>query len=161
METLAQLQFVALINDHRSLIYTIVNQYCKDANYRDDLYQDILTRAWKAYQTFRWECTFKTWICNIARYTAIDRLRRLKNNVISVANNNIFYSIIDEPYLEKSLPAIDSLSPTEQRTLNLALDGLSYTMISDILNEPENRIRVRMHRIKARLSKHIKQYYEY
>lgn len=156
MQSEQQIQFVALIREHRSLIYIIVNQYCKDVNYRDDLYQDILTRAWKGFQSFRWECSFKTWICKIARYTAIDRLRRIKDNMVSVAQNNIFYGIIDEPYEEKELPVINTLSVIEKRTLEMVLNGLSYADISHKTGEPINRITVRMHRIKQRLSKKIK-----
>jgi RNA polymerase sigma factor (sigma-70 family) len=156
MQSPEQLQFVSLVESHRSLIYTIVNRYCQDVNYRDDLYQDILTRAWKSYHAFRGDCPFKYWICRIATCTAIDRLRRLKENVISVANDNIFYSIVDEPYTEMQLPLINHLSPTDQRTFNFILEGLSYSEISIITNEPENRIRVRMHRIKKQLSKSIK-----
>jgi RNA polymerase sigma-70 factor (ECF subfamily) len=147
---------VSLVESHRSLIYTVVNKHCQDISYRDDLYQDILTRAWKSYAAFRGDCPFKYWICKIATCTAIDRLRRLKGDVISVANDNVFYSIVDEPYTEIPIPSIHHLSPIEQRTLTLILEGLSYSEIGNIINEPENRIRVRMHRIRKQLSKTIK-----
>lgn len=156
MQSPQQLQFVSLVESHRSLIYTVVNKHCQDISYRDDLYQDILTRAWKSYAAFRGDCPFKYWICKIATCTAIDRLRRLKGDVISVANDNVFYSIVDEPYTEIPIPSIHHLSPIEQRTLTLILEGLSYSEIGNIINEPENRIRVRMHRIRKQLSKTIK-----
>jgi len=155
MQSPKQLQFVSLVESHRSLIYVIVNKYCLDVSYRDDLYQDILARAWKSYPSFREDCSFKYWIGKIARNTAIDRLRKLKGDIIHIANDNIFYSIIDEPYTETPLPPIHH-PPIEQKTFNLVLEGLSYSEISNVINEPENRIRVRMHRIKKQLSKTIK-----
>jgi RNA polymerase sigma factor (sigma-70 family) len=149
--------FVTQIENNRRIIYHIIYKYCSDESYADDLFQDILCRAWPSYPSFRGESSFKQWIARIARNTAIDRLRRIKLNTVLTAN--CFYEIIDEPYTEKQLPTMGSLSHIERTTLDMVLNGLSYAEISNKMNEPENRIRVRMHRIKQRLSKQINHTY--
>jgi DNA-directed RNA polymerase specialized sigma24 family protein len=148
-------EFITGINEHRRLIYKLINQYCKDENYKDDLFQDIICRAWTSFHTFRKECQFRQWIARIARNTAIDRLRRIKGTTLLV--NNFLFDIVDEPYTEMRLPVSNTLSSIEKKTLDLYISGLTYTEISDITGDPPNRIAVRMHRIKKQLSKSIKQ----
>lgn len=153
MHPAKQTDFMLLADSHRSLIFSIIHKYCKDENYFDDLHHDILLRAWDAYIKTTSIQSFKSWICRIAINTSIDRLRRLKQNIINIANDNYFYCIPDEPYKEERLPIIDTLSKTERSTLDMVLAGMSYKEISAKTGEPINRITVRMHRIKERLSK--------
>jgi RNA polymerase sigma factor (sigma-70 family) len=155
VSAIPEAEFVTGINEHRRLIYKLIHQYCKDESYVDDLFQDIICRAWASFHNFRKECQFRQWIARIARNTAIDRLRRIKGQTLLV--NNFLFEIIDEPYTEIRLPACNTLSPIEQKTLDLYIDGLAYSEISDITGDPPKRIAVRMHRIKKQLSKSIKQ----
>jgi RNA polymerase sigma factor (sigma-70 family) len=149
--------FVSLIAENKPVVHAIVRRYCRDVSYREDLFHDIILRAWKSYDSFAGTGTFTTWLCCIAKNTAIDRLRRLKSGFLSLAYDNTLYQIVDEPYRELSLPAFDCLSQKEQETLNLYIDGLTAKEIGAKLNEPANRIAVRMLRIKERLAKSVKQ----
>lgn len=146
--------FVALIDKNRGIIYHIIHKYCKDENYFDDLFQDIICRAWPSFPNLKNERAFPKWIARVATYTAIDRIKCIKNNTI--LSNNIFYEIVDEEYTEQQIPAIETFSKTEQATLQMIINGLTYEEISRKMGEPSTRIRVRMHRLRQRLSKQIK-----
>jgi RNA polymerase sigma-70 factor (ECF subfamily) len=157
MQTNQQRQFVALVQDNRNLIYHFINKYCSDEEYKDDLFQDILLRGWHAYDNFKGESKFSTWIGRIARNTAIDRLRRLSNKAKEISVSNWLFEITDESYSEKPFPVIDSLSETEKQTLFMRIEGLTFAEISERTGEPTSRLLVRMHRIKKQLSKSLSQ----
>lgn len=148
-------EFVTLVQNNRRLIYHIINRYPIEDNYKDDLFQDIICRAWSSFNAFRGESQFNTWIGRIARNVTIDHLRRLKTKIHSISHNNFFFEIEDTPYEEQPFPVLDILSPIEKRTLEMRINGLSYAEISKITGEPANRITVRMHRIKNLLAKSV------
>lgn len=156
MQTEKQNHFVELTQDCRSLVYTIINKYCIDVNYRDDLYHDIILRAWKSFDSFNGTRAFSSWICSVARHTAIDRLRRIKHGLVELHHDNPIYSVIDEPYSEQPLPVLSTLSQKEIQTINLYIEGLTPKQIGEKLGEPANRVAVRMKRIKDRLAKQCK-----
>jgi RNA polymerase sigma factor (sigma-70 family) len=160
METRNHHTFSVQLIDNSKLVYKILNKYIPDQDYHDDLFQEIALKAWEAYHHFRGDCKFSSWIGEIARYTVIDKLRRLKVRAQNIHKFNMFYeitsSIIDEPYQEIEFPVIDSLSEVEKRTLQMRIDGLTFAEISKITGEPTSRLLVRMHRIKDRLSKSAK-----
>ena len=159
MQSPKQSQFATLFTEHRMLIFKVLNNYLPDQTWHDDLMQDVALRAWKSYDNFRNEYKFSSWIGKIAKYTVIDKLRRTQAQLNRIVKHNAFYeytySEIDEPYAESKLPIIDSLSNKEKQTLQYRLDGLTFEQISNLTGEPVNRLLIRMHRIKQRLSKSI------
>lgn len=148
-------EFCFWVTDSREIIFSIIHKYCDDKGYVDDLFQDVMLRAWSSYDSFKGLSSFRKWICRVTKYTVFDHFRRFKTKIETVSDDNVFYSLVDEPYSELQIPVLESLSEIEKTTLNMVLEGMSYREISELIEEPENRIRVRMHRIKNRLSKQI------
>jgi len=150
--------FSVLLQQSRPIVYSIINKYCNDEQAQDDIFQEVSIAAWENFHTFCGKSKFTSWIAAIARNKSVDRFRRLRS--FSVLTDNFLWEIIDEPYAEDSRvidhSVIQSLSKTEQNTLQLRLDGLSFEKISEITGEPISRLTVRMHRIKQRLSKQLK-----
>lgn len=153
VQSAIQLQYTNLFHQHRNLVYKILNNYLKDQYWHDDLFQEIALKGWEQYAKDKIE-NFAAWISTIARRTVIDKLRRLKAEANRLSKCNWWYEW--EPYNEYRFPVLDSLSNVERLTLQYRIDGLSFKEISDIMQEPESRLRVRMHRLKETLAKSIK-----
>lgn len=144
--------FTQLISSSNGIIHAVLNKYCKDIQEQDDLRQEILKEAWLNYPKFRQECSFSSWIYQIGRNTAIDRIRRLRTRIHTVALHNIFYDIADNPPEEQCNDiSWNLLTALEKELLILWAEGESYKSISSKLNIDENTLRVRIHRIKNRL----------
>lgn len=160
MQSERQLQFAALLLSNKKLIFKILNSHIQDQGCHDDLFQEISLKAWECYDDFKGKSKFSVWLAQIAKFTVIDKLRRLQAHANRISKYNVFYeittSLIDEPYSERSLPIIDSLSEVEKRTLQMRIEGLTFNEISQITGEPINRLLIRMYRIKERLSKSLK-----
>lgn len=163
MQTNEQLQFAGELQQHKNLIYNVINTYCYDENYKDDLYQDIALRAWNAYEDYTGASKFSTWLHAIARNTAVDRIRRLNTQIKTILTDNILWEIEDVPYSEEipniNYSVISTLSEAEKRTLQMRIDGLTFSEISKQTGEPLTRLIVRMHRIKTLLTEGVRRKY--
>ena len=47
--------FTQLVREHKSTIYSVCYMFSKDTDEIDDLFQEILIRLWKGYDSFRAE----------------------------------------------------------------------------------------------------------
>jgi RNA polymerase sigma-70 factor (ECF subfamily) len=153
-----QKEFTINLSGSRRLIFDIINKYCSNfpEYIKDDIFQDVALGAWKGYDNFRGDCKFISWIGRITQFTCIDYLRRAKAGIKTIALDNVFYELEqDLPYYEPSLSVLDTLSNIERKTIDLYIEGKSYKEISAIMEEPENKLRVRVNRIKERLKRRV------
>lgn len=156
-----QHQFATLLTKHKGIVCQVIKTYCAhDEATQDDLFQDISLKAWEAFHTFTGKSQFSSWLWSIARNTAIDRLRRLKQFSV-ILTDNFLYEIEDIPYEEEATrlninSVMDLLTDREKTTLQFRMNGLSFAEISIQMNEPISRLTVRMHRIKKMLADSIR-----
>src|ERR1700730_8644482 len=71
-------QFSALIGEHKGIIYKIANSYCRNAEDRKDLIQEIIVHLWKSHDRYGDRFKLSTWIYRIALNVAISAYRRQK-----------------------------------------------------------------------------------
>jgi len=152
-------EFIQQINKHQGILQKICNIYFYHNPYKEDYFQEILIRVWKAYPSFRSESAFSTWLYRIALNTAIDIIRKqslqpqyvelsiLEYN-ISESENNITSDMSDQLY-----EAIHQLSDTEKAIILLHLEEYNYREIAEIIGISEGNAGVRISRIKKQLVK--------
>ncbi|RAW02883.1 RNA polymerase sigma factor [Pseudochryseolinea flava] len=151
--------FVALINQHRGLIYKVCHLYGADRDYQEDLFQEIVMQIWRAYPSFRNEALITTWMYRIALNTAISYLRKEKRMPIS---QRISMRELQLPEMEQAddmevlQQAIQQLTQVEKGIIMLYLDEKSYQEISDILGISLSNVGVKISRIKSKLEKIVK-----
>jgi RNA polymerase sigma-70 factor (ECF subfamily) len=157
---LSQDEFVALVNQHRGMLYKVCNMYCFTDHDKQDLFQEIIIQLWGAYSRFRGESKFSTWLYRIALNTAISDLRKQKNYIKSVEPDQLPTEIQDIQYnkdkeekLQQLYRAINHLTEIERAIVMLYLEDKSYDEMEDILGINQNNLRVKMNRIKDKLRK--------
>lgn len=57
-----ELEFTKMILENKSTIYTVCYMFSKDKNEINDLFQEILIRLWKGYDSFLNKSDIRTWI---------------------------------------------------------------------------------------------------
>ncbi|NOR73864.1 MAG: sigma-70 family RNA polymerase sigma factor [Draconibacterium sp.] len=62
------------------MIHKITRVYENSWTNREDLFQEICLQLWKSYANFREEAKFSTWMYRVALNTAINNIRKKKNN---------------------------------------------------------------------------------
>ena len=69
-------EFIELINRYQGILQKICNIYFYQHPLREDYYQEILIRLWKAYPKFKQESTVSTWLYRVTLNAAIDLVRK-------------------------------------------------------------------------------------
>ena len=159
----AQDRFLALLDEHRKILYKVANAYCRNPEDRRDLAQEIVVQLWRSFGRFDERASFSTWMYRIAMNVAISFYR-------SESRRTRRTELVEEPILE--ILAVDRAAPEESSDdigqlhrfigeldeLNRALvilylDGNSHETIGEILGISTSNVGTRIGRIKQRLRK--------
>jgi RNA polymerase sigma-70 factor (ECF subfamily) len=151
-------QFENRIKEHQLLIYKVCRIYVYNESDRQDLYQEIVIQLWKAFQTFRGDSKFSTWLYRVALNTAIAGLRKKKRLIQSYEPGNlpnesgdIEYDEQQDEDLKELYIAIEKLNETEKAIVMLYLENKTYEEMEDVLGINQGNLRVKMNRIKDKL----------
>ena len=141
------------------VILKILNQ---DEETAEDVLQDAFIKIWKKITSFDpLKGTLFTWMLNIARNTAIDKVRSFKNLSIQSINNNVHS--VDKIHQHKSVEdrigikeIVNTLKPEYQSIIDLAyFKGYTQEEISIELNLPLGTVKTRARAALVELRKVI------
>lgn len=129
---------------------------------REDLTQEILLSVWESLPDFRGESSMRTYIYRIAHNRAIDFVRKRSTRPSTdaadrqteeLASSAPSVDRVAEARCKKRrlLAAVRQLRLSWRQPLTMALDGLSYAEIAEILGLSESNVGVRIHRARKRL----------
>lgn len=147
--------FIALVEEHKRIIYKVCYVYATDKENLNDLYQEVVINLWKAYPRFRGECTASTWVYRIGLNTCISFFRKSKSRPEVVPITVDLEAFADEEDKTASLRElyrmINSLGQLERALILLWLEERSYQEIADIIGISKNNVAVRLNRIREKL----------
>jgi len=152
-------EFVELINKHKGILQKICNIYFFRNPYKEDYYQEIMIRLWKAYPNFRNDSAFSTWLYRVGLNSAIDIVRKQSLQPRHIELSKFEYSIpesdstTESDQKDKLYSAINQLSVIEMAIILLHLEEHSYKEIGEIIGISESNAGVRISRIKHQLIK--------
>ncbi|EGK00701.1 RNA polymerase sigma factor [Dysgonomonas gadei] len=152
-------EFFKQVNASQGILQKICNIYFYGNPYKEDYYQEIIIRLWKAYPNFKNQSSFSTWLYKIALNTAIDILRKQSIRPIHVELTEYEYRQPDDTYhlesenKDKLYRAILHLTEVEKAIILLYLESYEYKEISVIIGISESNIGVKINRIKNKLNK--------
>jgi RNA polymerase sigma-70 factor (ECF subfamily) len=152
-------EFIELIKIHKNILHKICTVYFFRNPYREDYYQEMLIRVWKAFPGFKNQSAFSTWLYRVALNTAIDIVRKQYLEPIHTELSKKEYNIPDldsnTSFDKRDIlyQAIDHLSDVEKAITILYLDDYSYKEIAEITGISESNTGVKINRIKNRLIK--------
>jgi len=156
-------QFSALVEEHKGIIYKIANSYCRNAEDRKDLIQEIIAHLWKSHDRYDDRFKLSTWIYRIALNVAISAYRREKKRSERIAP---LEEIIIEPAAEPEQPdpkiatlhrIIDQLDELNRALMILYLDDNSYRDIAGILGITETNVATKINRLKLKIKEQFTQ----
>jgi len=137
--------------------------YMDNRDDQEDLFQEIVCQLWKAYDTFKGESQFSTWMYRVAINTSIVFLRKEKRKVdkYAIISENIKEeesdSTIKENQIEHFYRAVQKLDKIDKAIIFYQLEGYSHREIGENLGISEGNARVKLNRTKEKLKDIIKQ----
>lgn len=147
--------FTQVILKHKSTIYAVCYMFAKDRNEIDDLFQEVLIRLWKGFDSFRGQADIKTWIYRVSLNTCLDydkKKRRRGERVPLSVDIDPFDDTDDRALQTRQLYSrINKLGLVDRGLILLWLEGLSYDEIAAVIGISAGSVSVRLVQIKNKL----------
>ncbi|MDR0725826.1 MAG: RNA polymerase sigma factor [Prevotellaceae bacterium] len=156
--------FAMIVSKYGEMVFTVVRKIVENREDAEDITQEVFIKAFKSLDRFREESAFSTWLYRIAYNTCISELRQRKSRFFPVKDNllvdNDFAANDDEEDVEIKLQhlekALKKLPPDEAFLITLHyMDEQSVENISIICNMSVSNVKVKLHRIRKKLSVEI------
>jgi len=169
-----------LVERYRNKILNYVARYCGSTTDAEDLTQEVFIKAYLAIKKFRGQCSFQTWLFQIANNVCVDRFRRTRRERVAYSLDDPVET--DEGEVEREIPdwSWDPQAIAESRELQARvqkallgmseklrsviilhdLEGLRYEEIAEILQVPLGTIKSRLFNARIELRNRLRSYVE-
>lgn len=154
--------FLDRIEQHKGILFKVSKMYMDNKADQEDLFQEIVCQLWKAFDSFKGDSQFSTWMYRVAINTAIVFLKKEKRKVdkyeLSSTNIREEESDIDEKekQIELFYKAVQQLEKIDKAIIFYQLEGFSHREIGESLGISEGNARVKLNRAKEKLKEIIK-----
>ena len=149
--------FKELFQKNSRKIYHLCYGYTGDEDSANDLVQETFMKVWQNLEKFRNQALISTWIYRIAVNTCLSYLRvekrQAKDELTDTIIENKTEEISDKKEQIGSLyKCISQLEENERILITMVLDEIPYHEIAQILGISDGNLRVKIHRIKQKLT---------
>ncbi len=161
--------FGALATRHQRLLTSVAAGLLNDSGKTEDVVQDAILSAWKAFDGYRGQAQFKNWLCRIVVNKAYSVMRwgRLRSwlSLDSASGAAVAQTLADasadadperhglkEERAEAIRRAVAAL-PLQQRTAVLLRGGgLGVAEVAESMGVAEGTVKAHLHQARARLA---------
>lgn len=149
--------FQRLFEENSKRVYHLCYGYTGDGDSANDLMQETFIKVWQNLDKFRNQSQFSTWIYRIAVNTCLSYLRTAKRRATDELNDSIIENYTEEPSEKQEQIAllyksIAQLEENERIIITMVLDEVPYPEIAEVAGITEGNLRVKIHRIKQKLT---------
>ena len=151
--------FQSLIAAHRGIILKVAASYCRNADDRADLAQEIALQLWRAWPGYERSRPFSTWMYRVALNVAITQRRRerqhRRHEPLTDAHEALVgaHDVDAETHERLAIVqrAMQALGGIDRALLLLHLEGCSHRESGEVLGMTEGNVATRLGRIKQQL----------
>ena len=159
-----EVRFTALIKAEGGALARLAASYAREPGDREDLFQDIAVAIWRALPRFRGECSERTFLFRIAHNRGIAHIARRRLPTIESDDDLELRDERPDPEQKLSveqqgrqlLDAIRHLPLGHRQVVTLALEGMSYSEIGEVLGIAESNVGARLTRARQMLRARLK-----
>lgn len=150
--------FLIFVEASKGVIYKVANSYCRDAEDRKDLIQEIIIQLWRSQDRFNDQYALSTWVYRISLNVAISRYRKSKRResekplqaAIELIGDDS-ETTVDDDNLRLLHQFIGELKELDRALMLLYLDEKSHQEISAVLGISSSNVATKLGRIKKSL----------
>lgn len=149
------MEFEEIYNTYWDKIFRVCMGYVNDHSQAQDIAQETFITVWKKLPGFRNEANIGTWIYRIATnhcLRQIEKERRVMSTDLPIDMPEE-QSRNPEPEIQLLYRFISELPEIDRIIISLELEDIRQAQIARIVGLSESNIRVKIHRIKERLTK--------
>ncbi|KFN42567.1 RNA polymerase sigma factor [Arenimonas oryziterrae] len=155
-------RFLAQLEQHKGILYTVANAYCQRREDRGDLIQEMVVELWRAYPSFDGRAAFSTFMHRIAVNVAISVFRGESRRIRDALPIEEFGMDLaaadrvrdaDSDDLHALHQLISRLDETNRALILLYLEGYGQDDIAEMIGLTATNVATRINRIKQRLQR--------
>ncbi len=157
--------FETIYSQHHPMVLQMclgfVKGYIDTAN---DLSQEIFISVWNNLDKFRGASSYKTWIYRIAVNTCLQfvkkdkKVRTLSTKELENERDTVESESTKDDTISNLYSAIGQLRKIDRLIIMMVLENQDYDSIAEVIGINPINVRVKIHRIKKRLEKIMKNY---
>lgn len=139
-------------------IFRLCMGYVNDTELAQDLAQETFIIVWQQLPKFRNESSIGTWIFRIASNNCLRQIEKEKKFAKTDLHINLEEKKQEsmEPQIQMLYQFISELPETDRIIISLELEEIRQAEIAHIVGLSESNIRVKIHRIKEKLTQKFK-----
>lgn len=154
-------------------VYRVALRLAGDSTQADDLTQETMLKAYKAWHQYKQGTNVRAWLLTILRHTFINEYRREKNrgttvDITEFEQFTVFHDVqevdpegrfFDRIVDDEVVRAIDQLPDEFRECLVLSdIADLSYAEIADVMKVPVGTVKSRLFRARQALQRVLYDY---
>ncbi|WP_448211354.1 RNA polymerase sigma factor [Colwellia sp. MEBiC06753] len=159
-----QQQFSQWMSEHDRMLKHIIHGFEAKPALQEELYQEVALNIWQALPKFKGNSSVKTFVARIAHNILATHVAKAVRTIkadqdiddcqlVSDGQSTPYHALDQAQRQQRLSSAIRQLSFEQQQVITLALEGMSYQELADILSISQNLVGVRLNRAKASLMK--------
>ncbi|TXE15354.1 RNA polymerase sigma factor [Psychroserpens burtonensis] len=153
------MNFETIYKTYWQKVFRLCMGYVNDTDAAKDLAQETFIKVWKQLPKFRNESSIGTWIFRIASNTCLRQIQK-ENKMPKSELPLEIKDEISETNIEKDIQflyqCISELQEVERIIILLELEDMNQKEIAEIVGLSEGNVRVKIHRIKEKLTQKFK-----
>ena len=150
--------FEEVYSDYWQKIFRLCMGYVNDRDWAKDIAQETFIIVWQQLPKFRNESSIGTWIFRIASnhcLRQIEKAKRFPTSELPIEMKEEQAQSM-EPQFQFLYKCIAELPETDRIIISLELEEVKQAEIAAIVGLSESNVRVRIHRIKEKLTQKFK-----
>ncbi|BDU23777.1 sigma-70 family RNA polymerase sigma factor [Flavobacterium sp. GSB-24] len=153
------MEFEDIYKTYWDRIFRLCMGFVNDYDAAQDLTQETFIIVWQKLENFRNESSIGTWIFRIASNNClrqIEKQKRFPKSELPVHLSEEKQASL-EPQIQFLYKCIAELPETERIIISLELEDVKQTEIAKIVGLSDANVRVKIHRIKEKLTEKFKE----
>lgn len=148
------MNFEEIYNTYWPKVYRLCIGYVNDADWAKDICQETFIKVWEQLPKFRNESSVGTWVFRIASNNCLGQIEKSKRIPKGTLVNDV--AEVKQQGIGKELDllyqCIAELPETDRIIISLELEDVKQAEIASIVGISETNVRVKIHRIKEKLT---------
>lgn len=153
------MKFEEIYQEYWQKIFRLCMGYVNDYALAQDLAQETFIIVWQQLPNFRNEANISTWVFRIASNNCLRQIEKQKRFQKVEMPKQLMEENTEsiEPKIQFLYKCISELNEIDRIIISLELENLKQSEIATIVGLSEANIRVKIHRIKEKLTQKFKE----
>ena len=153
------MKFEDIYQEYWQKIFRLCMGYVNDYALAQDLAQETFIIVWQQLPNFRNEANISTWVFRIASNNCLRQIEKQKRFQKVEMPKQLMEENTEsiEPKIQFLYKCISELNEIDRIIISLELENIKQSVIATIVGLSEANIRVKIHRIKEKLTQKFKE----